>query len=316
MAASAPGYDRAPSGAGPARPSQTGGDIGQPDQADGDVGHPGQAGADPGQSVALRRLLPAGTPVSAQDAVAELELAGLSQTVSPTVARGGRRRPYVALNMVSTLDGHATLAGRSGPIGGQADRQLFHALRTVVDAVMVGAGTVRTERYRRLVREESTRRIRRERGLEEEPWACVVSGSLDLPESIPLLGDPAARVAILTSSTARLPRRDGGARVEYVRCTRDGRLDLSSAMAELYERLSVHTVLCEGGPHLNSQLLADGLVDELFLSLSPKLAGEDVMGDPLRIVAAPAIEPPAGLRLVSVLEHGSHLFLRYRVAPS
>ena len=64
------------------------------------------------------------------------------------------------------------------------------------------------------------------------------------------------------------------------------------AMAELYERLGVRTLLCEGGPHLNAQLLAHGLVDELFLTLSPKLAGGDAMSETLRIVSGPEFDPP------------------------
>jgi riboflavin-specific deaminase-like protein len=261
----------------------------------------------------LRRLLPPGALLSPSDAVAQLRLEELARAVSPTLERDGRRRPYLVLNMVSTLDGRATVDGRSGSIGGSADRKLFHALRTAVDAVMVGAGTLRTERYRRLVREQDARRIRRERGLDEEPWACVVSGRLDLPADIPILTDPGARVAIVTSSPASLAHAQEGARIEYIRSRRDGMLDLPSAMAELYERLRIATILCEGGPHLNSHLLRAGLVDELFLSLSPKLAGGDAGGEALRILAGEPIEPAAALELVSALEHDSHLFLRYRI---
>jgi 5-amino-6-(5-phosphoribosylamino)uracil reductase len=264
----------------------------------------------------LRRLLPPGVPVLVGRVVEELRLAELARRMSPIATRNGRRRPYLVLNMVSTADGRATVEGRSGPIGNLADRALFHGLRTAVDAVMAGAGTIRVERYRRPVREQPARQARRERGLAEEPWACVVSGRLDLPPDIPLLGDPAARVVILTSSAASLPQTPGGGQVEYVRCARDGLLDLSGGMAELYERFGIATVLCEGGPHTNSQLLAEGLVDELFLSLAPKLAGGDVTDEALRILAGPAIDPPLELELVSAFEHESHLFLRYRLASS
>lgn len=234
--------------------------------------------------------------------------------MSPTVARDGSPRPYLVLNMVSTADGRATVEGRSGPIGNAADRELFHGLRTAVDAVMAGAGTVRVERYRRLVRDERARQARRRRGLEEEPWACIVSGRLDLPDDIPILADPAARVVIVTSSAASLPHAQKGAQVEYIRSREQGLLDLPSAMSELCQRFGIRTVLCEGGPHTNSRLLADGLVDELFLSLSSKLAGGDVTDEALRIVAGPAIDPPVEMELVSAFEHESHLFLRYRLA--
>lgn len=270
--------------------------------------------ADPALPLQLRRLLPPGVPASVERIVEELELGGLAARMSPTTPREGRRRPYVALNMVSTADGRATVEGRSGPIGNRADRELFHALRTAVDAVMVGAGTVRVERYRRLVRDERARQTRRRRGLEEEPWACIVSGRLDLPADLPILTDPGARVAIVTSSAASLP--DTEARVEYVRCPADGQIDLPGALAQLRERLGIRTLLCEGGPHTNAQLLAECLVDELFLCLAPKLAGGDLTDEALRILAGPSIEPPLQMSLVSAFEHESHLFLRYRIEPS
>ncbi len=226
-------------------------------------------------------------------------------------------RPYLVLNMVSTVNGRATIGGNSGSLGNQADRELFHGLRTVVDAVMIGAGTARSERYRRLVRDQDARELRRERGLAEEPLACIVSGRLALAGDIPLLEDPQARVAILTSSQASLTDGASGARfkaqIDYVRTARDGRLDLPGALAELGGRFAVRTVLCEGGPHLNSQLLAAGLVDELFLSLAPKLAGGDATSEALRILAGVDLDPPVELELLSALESQSHLFLRYGV---
>jgi riboflavin-specific deaminase-like protein len=296
--------------------------------------------------LALKRLLPPGPPATAREFVEGL---GLMELVSPALrtpdapsqarpsahdAPSSARpsatpdtpssaRPYVLLNMVSTLDGRATLGGRSGSLGNQADRELFHGLRTAVDAVMVGAGTARAEHYRRLVRDRDARELRRERGLAEEPLACIVSGRLALTGDIPLLADPQARVAILTPSQASLTREPNGtgasgeaqlqASIEYIRAARDGRLDLPSALAELGERFAVRTVLCEGGPHLNAQLLSAGLVDELFLSLAAKLAGGDATSEALRILAGVDFEPPVELELLGVLENQSHLFLRYGV---
>ncbi len=89
-------------------------------------------------------------------------------------------RPHVLLNMVSTADGRATLGGRSGAISDRADRELFHGLRGTVDAVMAGAGTVRAERYGRIIPSAERRRERLAHGLSEEPLACIVSGRLAL----------------------------------------------------------------------------------------------------------------------------------------
>ena len=219
----------------------------------------------------------------------------------------------MVLNMVATLDGRATLGGRSGPLSDDADRALFHGLRSVVDAVMAGAGTVRAERYGPIVRDPGTRRARLQRGLREQPLACVVSAGLGFPPDLPLLADPESEVAFLTPSQASLPA--SAARVEYVRAhTPDGSLDLPAALSELHDRLHVRTLLCEGGPHLNGELLSAGLVDELFLSVAPLLAGEDPADErpPLRILAGSDLDPPLALELLSALAHDSHLFLRYR----
>src|SRR5208282_254060 len=120
------------------------------------------------------------------------------------------------LNMVSSVDGRATLGGRSGTLSDSSDRALFHALRAAVDGVLVGAGTVGAERYGRIIGDAATRRLRRERGLADEPLACIVSGRLRLDTDIPLLAEPEARVAILTASAASLPAPR--AQLDYVRC--------------------------------------------------------------------------------------------------
>jgi riboflavin-specific deaminase-like protein len=230
-------------------------------------------------------------------------------------ARADAQRPYTVLNMTSTVDGRASLGGRSGAIGDRADRELFHALRSSVDAVMAGAGTVRVERYGRIIRDESTRRRRAEKGLAEEPLACVVSGRLSLAPDTPLLLEPAANVVMITPSESSLP--EAPAHVEYIRARRDGLLDLPAAMSELSTRFGVRALLCEGGPHLNGQLLLAGLVDELMMSLSPKLAGgEDATGEALRIVAGVEFREPLELELLGALESASTLFLRYGIRAS
>jgi riboflavin biosynthesis pyrimidine reductase len=99
-----------------------------------------------------------------------------------------------------------------------------------------------------------------------------------------------------------------------VRAERNGQLDLAAAIAELGERFGVQSVLCEGGPHLARQLLGAGLINELFLSVAPMLAGgEPAGGEALRILAGDELKPPVALELHSVLQSGSELFLRYGV---
>ena len=156
-------------------------------------------------------------------------------------------RPFVAMNFVVTVDGRATIEGRSGPIGSKTDTAMLVGLRKRFDALMIGAGTKRAEGYEKL----ATRLVVVE---------SDASGWVDLP-------------ALLHSL------RDEG----------------------------VRALLCEGGPTLFGSLQASGLVDELFLTISPKLAG----GVAPRILEGDLTEP-APFELAWLLEEEGELFARYR----
>ncbi|MBA3263850.1 MAG: dihydrofolate reductase family protein [Thermoleophilaceae bacterium] len=216
-------------------------------------------------------------------------------------------RPYLVLNMVSSLDGKATIDWRTKGLSTDLDRELFHRLRTQADAVMVGAGTVRAERYGRMTKSDELRAAREQDGLAPDPLAVVVTARLDLQTDLPLLNEPEQRVVIATGSDATLP--DIGDQVVYERTGGD----LPLLMARLREERGIRSVVCEGGPTLNSYLLSAGLVDELWLTLNPKLAGGAAA---LTIVAGRALVEPADLELVSIAEGGGDLFTRWRVKPS
>jgi riboflavin-specific deaminase-like protein len=212
-------------------------------------------------------------------------------------------RPYLGINMVSSLDGKATLEWRTKGLSTDADRQLFHHLRTQADAVMVGAGTAREERYGRMTKNDELRQKRMNEGRVADALAVVVSGRLDLPPDLPLLNEPEQRVVIATASDEEIPGVTG--EVEYAR-TGD---DLPRLLAYLHEEHGVRSVLCEGGPTLNSHLFAAGLVDELFLTLNPKVLGG---ASALTIVAGRELVEPAEPQLVSVAEHDGELYTRWR----
>jgi riboflavin-specific deaminase-like protein len=213
-------------------------------------------------------------------------------------------RPYLGLNMVSSLDGKATIDWRTKGLSTDLDRRLFHHLRTQADAVMVGAGTVRIERYGRMTKNDELREKRVAEGLGPDPLAVIVSARLDLPADLPILNEPEQRVVIATASDASLPGL--GEQIEYFR----GGDDLPRLLASLGEEHGIRSILCEGGPTLNSHLFAAGLVDELFLTLNPKVAGGAAA---LTIVAGRDLVEPAELELVSVAEGAGDLFTRWRV---
>jgi riboflavin-specific deaminase-like protein len=245
--------------------------------------------------VALRRLLPEPGELTADELVQALRLGELAPA----------GRPYVVVNMVATADGRASVSGRTAPLSSVPDRQLFHALRTRVDAVLVGAGTLRTERYGRLVRDPARREQRDGAGLEPDPLAIVVSGSLALPPDLPLLQDPEQRVVVVTASDGVI--EGCAAQVEYLRSSP---VDLAMALAGVHAEHGVRSILCEGGPHLNASLLAAGLLDELFLTLVPKLAGA---AGSLTIADDAPLAEPLALELIWLLECEGELFARYAV---
>lgn len=212
-------------------------------------------------------------------------------------------RPYLGINMVSSLDGKAALDWRTRGLSSEVDRRVFHLLRTQGDAVMVGAGTVRAERYGRMTKSDELRQIRVNDGLVPDALAVVVSGRLDLPPDLPLLNEPDQKVVIATASGDTLPGVTGD--VEYARVGDD----LPRLMAYLHEHHGIRSVLCEGGPTLNSFLFAAGVVDELFLTLNPKLLGG---ASALTIVAGRELVEPAEPSLVSVAEDDGELFTRWR----
>jgi riboflavin-specific deaminase-like protein len=211
-------------------------------------------------------------------------------------------RPYVILNFATTLDGRAAIAGRSGKIGGATDTEMLQRLRTRVDAVMIGAGTMRVERYGRLVSDPQLRAWRECMGLSHDPLAVIVSGRLDLPWDAPLFTDGGGPVVIFTSSDTDPPET-----VTPLRVVRhEGAVDLPAALAMLRHERGIRSLLCEGGPLLHGQLQAAGMADELFLTIAPKLSG----GIAPHILEGELPEV-MGMDLVWLLEDGSELFARY-----
>lgn len=221
-------------------------------------------------------------------------------------SRAPSGRPYLVLNMVSSLDGKAAVHGNTRDLSSPADRLVFHGLRTQADAILVGAGTARAERYGRATKNEELRSRREEEGLDPEPLTVIVSGRLDLPADLPLLQSPGTRVVIATGADHEV--EGAAATVTYERTGDDLRL----LLARLREEHGVRSVLCEGGPTLNAYLLAAGLVDELFLTVAPKIVGG---ADALTLAAGRELLEPAQAELVWLYECGGDLFYRWRLPP-
>ena len=207
----------------------------------------------------VRQLLPEFAATTPLEQAARLDLSPLAHP----------DRPYLITNFALTLDGETTIEGRSGKIGGASDTAMLVGLRTRVDAVMIGAATMRAERYGRVVGDPAKRERREREGLPHDPLMVIVSGSLDLPWDAPLFTAGWGRVLIATSSDATPPKTATSVRVLR---QPDG-VDLTALMSHLRRQRGIRSLLCEGGARLHAELISQKLVDELFVTIAAKIAG-------------------------------------------
>jgi riboflavin-specific deaminase-like protein len=207
-------------------------------------------------------------------------------------------RPYVVLNMIESLDGRTTVNGTVRELTSPVDQARLFALRAQGDAVMVGAGTVRAERYRKVLPPDVEG---------PHPLMVIVSNRVDLPKDLPLLERDDVHVVMATTSDGELGF-EHRARVDYLRLPAfEGGVDCGAMCTALREQYGVRSVVCEGGPRLNDGLFAAELVDELFVAIAPALvgAGERTLVDASRTVG------PRRARLVSAATAEDYLYLRY-----
>jgi riboflavin biosynthesis pyrimidine reductase len=220
--------------------------------------------------------------------------------------------PWLRANMVSSVDGAATLDGKSAGLSSDADRQVFALLRGLADVILAGAATARTERYKPARPHELWRDLRASRT--PTPPIAVVSARLDLDPAGPLIAGPPphARTIVITTAEAPADRRAELARRADVIVAGDKTVDLKAALRALAERGHRH-MLAEGGPHLLAQLVEAGLMDELCLTIGPVMAGPGasriVAGAPQSGTGSAAVLLP--LTLAHVLEDDSFLLCRY-----
>ena len=175
-------------------------------------------------------------------------------------------RPWVGLCMITSLDGSTVVDGRSGALGNATDTAVLGALRRAADLVLVGAATVRVERY------GPPRKAGQRIG--------VVTSTGDVDADSELFAGGAGFLIMPEDGPA--PPAGAQGRVAVVRAGR-GQVDLALALRRLDELMDPPTfVQAEGGPRLNGSLLESDCVDELDLTVSPVLVG----GDGPRVIVA------------------------------
>jgi len=225
-------------------------------------------------------------------------------------SHGSSDRPYVVVNMVTTLDGRATAAGRVHEIGSDLDHRLMRKLRSAVDAVLRGADTVRSNpRFPGVPPEDAG--LRRRKGLADQPRLVIVSRSLELPWDQHFVREAPHPPIVLTPAAADPERLAEARRHARVHVFPGEQVPVRDALSLLQAEYGIRSVLGEGGPTLNWLLLQAGCLDEYFWTVAPKFSGGR---DDLASVEGPRALGLIRFRLVSAFCHEGELFLRYRRA--
>ncbi|UPK76917.1 pyrimidine reductase family protein [Nocardioidaceae bacterium SCSIO 66511] len=183
-------------------------------------------------------------------------------------------RTWLRANFVSTVDGAATGAnGLSASISPAVDRSVFALLRSLADVILVGAGTTRHEGYEPVRPDEVDGELRESLGLAPLPQIAVVSASLDVPKPLVHRGSTAAPTLVVTAGSAPAERVESLREHCDVIVAGYDETDLAAVPAALSER-GLNRILCEGGPSLFGALIEADVVDELCLTVAPRLAAD------------------------------------------
>lgn len=223
-------------------------------------------------------------------------------------------RPFVLMNVAMTADGKIATANRAiATFTSARDQEHMLELRATVDAVMAGARTVDIGEVDLGPGRLKYRQLRRRRGLAERNLRIVVSGSGTVDPTAPLFQRRFSPILVLTTRRIRPARlRRLRAVADDVHVCGDQEVDFPRALAWLHRRWNVRRLLCEGGGELNDALFRAGLVDELHLTIAPRIFGGRTAPTLADGTGVERLADAAEFRLRSQRRVGDELFLVYR----
>lgn len=237
-------------------------------------------------------------------------------------------RPYVISNFVTSLDGVVALKGAVRSSGGEIsgfnkhDQMVMGVLRAAADAVVVGAGTLRssprhlwTAEYIYPPLAEAYRAIRNTLARPEPPLNVIVSGRGELDFSLPVFQSGAVPVLIVTTAggARRIRAQRPPPAVQVAEVEGAERVSARDILNAVQRAIRADVILVEGGPQVMGDFFAERCLDELFLTLAPQVAGRDASIERPGLVAGRLLAPdnPRWGTLIGAKQAGSHLFLRY-----
>jgi riboflavin biosynthesis pyrimidine reductase len=263
------------------------------------------------------------------DRGSELPLpADLAALYGPLRMPSFAERPTIIGNFVTTLDGVVSLnvPGKSGggPISGENryDRLTMGLLRAVADAVIVGAGTLRavsrhrwTAAYAAPAFADAYQSLRKNLGKADTPLNVIVTAHGDIDFDLPVFQSGGVSVLLVTTEVGarRIGKQDLPPSTQLAVAAGADRLGAQAILEEVRRVCPAEVILVEGGPSLMSDFLAEGCLDDLFLTLSPQIAGRNGSVERPGLVAGRLFAPehPLWGTLVGIRRNADHLFLRY-----
>lgn len=234
---------------------------------------------------------------------------------APRVANQARR-PFVFVNMAMTADGKIATTNRTvSSFGSKRDLEHLYELRTTADAVMAGARTLDLNKVLLGAGGDRFKRMRRSNGLGDYSLRIIVSGSGSINPRAAIFQHRFSPILVITTESgfrARLHKL----RHLFDEAIISGatEIDFAAALATLRERWKVRRLLCEGGGELNAALFGAGLVDELNLTICPKIIGGRNAPTIAEGRLSPALSEALPFKLHSREQVGDELFLVFRSA--
>lgn len=238
----------------------------------------------------------------------------LAEVIHASRSTPHARRPFVFVNMAMSADGKiATSNSTVSSFGSKRDLEHLYELRTSADAVMAGARTLNSNSVLLGTGGARFQKMRRDRGLAEYSLRIIVSGSGSISPDAAIFQHRFSPIIILTTERGYHRRLEKFRRLfdAAILCGKT-EIDFFAALATLRSRWNVHRLLCEGGGELNAALFREGLIDEVNLTICPKIIGGSTAptiadGDP-----SPSLAEARPFKLHSRQQIGDELFLVFR----
>ena len=224
-------------------------------------------------------------------------------------------RPYVAINMVMSADGHTVVEGSERGLGSATDQRLMRELRVHFDVVLNGAATFRASGTSARLNNPALEQWRFERGMTASPIAAVLTRSGNLPPERRFFSDHSFEAIIYLSSAAPGGTRDRLAALGRPVVEVPEGDEVQAALQHMHTELGARRVLAEGGAVLNGALIRQNLADECFLTIAPKVIGGQVAHP---AVQWPGVPTRSGIRQLKLLHavpaESGEVFFRYSIA--